>query len=342
MSGKLDLTGACKPLADIFASASEREEQRKAAVAKRIIDIEIDLIDDFPDHPFHVRDDEDMMQLVESIREHGVMTPATVTRKAGERYEMVSGHRRRHAAQLAGLTVIPCEIVELSHDDAVLRMVESNFQRSEIMPSEKAFAYKMRLDALRRKAGRNPEKELGSNGAQLTGQRSSEQLAAEAGESAAQIKRYVRLTYLLPELLEMVDSRQLGFRPAVELSYLNEEEQKWLLDVISSEQTFPTLAQAGKIRRFSATGNLNSGVILSVLMESKPQTADSFKLPRAKFAHYFKENAKPKEIEDTIEKALKQYFGPRSVGDTSISAASKSHRTQRKRRCRRGARGLQS
>ena len=306
---KLDLTGACKPLSDIFASAQEREEQRKAAVAKRIIDIEIDLIDDFPDHPFHVRDDEDMMQLVESIREHGVMTPATVTRKAGERYEMVSGHRRRHAAQLAGLTVIPCEIVELSHDDAVLRMVESNFQRSEIMPSEKAFAYKMRLDALRRKAGRNPEKELGSNGAQLTGQRSSEQLAAEAGESAAQIKRYVRLTYLLPELLEMVDSRQLGFRPAVELSYLNEEEQKWLLDGISSEQTFPTLAQAGKIRRFSATGNLNSGVILSVLMESKPQTADSFKLPRAKFAHYFKENAKPKEIEDTIEKALKQYFG---------------------------------
>lgn len=306
---KLDLTGACKPLSDIFASAQEREEQRKAAVAKRIIDIEIDLIDDFPDHPFHVRDDEDMMQLVESIREHGVMTPATVTRKAGERYEMVSGHRRRHAAQLAGLTVIPCEIVELSHDDAVLRMVESNFQRSEIMPSEKAFAYKMRLDALRRKAGRNPEKELGSNGAQLTGQRSSEQLAAEAGESAAQIKRYVRLTYLLPELLEMVDSRQLGFRPAVELSYLNEEEQKWLLDGISSEQTFPTLAQAGKIRRFSATGNLNSGVILSVLMESKPQTADSFKLPREKFAHYFKENAKPKEIEDTIEKALKQYFG---------------------------------
>ncbi len=305
----LNFSDSCKPLSDIFASAQEREEQRKAAVAKRIIDIEIDLIDDFPDHPFHVRDDEDMMQLVESIREHGVMTPATVTRKAGERYEMVSGHRRRHAAQLAGLTVIPCEIVELSHDDAVLRMVESNFQRSEIMPSEKAFAYKMRLDALRRKAGRNPEKELGSNGAQLTGQRSSEQLAAEASESAAQIKRYVRLTYLLPELLEMVDSRQLGFRPAVELSYLNQEEQKWLLDDISSEQTFPTLAQAGKIRRFSATGNLNSSVILSVLMESKPQMADSLKLPRAKFAHYFKENAKPKEIEDTIEKALKQYFG---------------------------------
>ena len=143
----LNFSDSCKPLSDIFASAQEREEQRKAAVAKRIIDIEIDLIDDFPDHPFHVRDDEDMMQLVESIHEHGVMTPATVTRKAGERYEMVSGHRRRHAAQLAGLTVIPCEIVELSHDDAVLRMVESNFQRSEILPSEKAHAYKMKYEA---------------------------------------------------------------------------------------------------------------------------------------------------------------------------------------------------
>ncbi len=309
MSKLPDLTNACKPLTDIFASAQEREEQRKAAVAKKIIDIEIDLIDDFPDHPFHVRDDEDMMQLVESIREHGIMTPATVTRKAGDRYEMVSGHRRKHAAELAGLTAIPCEIVELSHDDAVLRMVESNFQRSEIMPSEKAFAYKMRLEAMKRKAGRPSERNSAPMEPNLQGQRSNDQLSAETGESTAQIKRYIRLTYLLPELLEMVDSRQLGFRPAVELSYLNEEEQKWLLDGITSEQTFPTLAQASKIRRFSATDNLSSGVILSVLMETKPQTTDSFKLPRAKFAHYFKENAKPKEIEDTIEKALKMYFG---------------------------------
>lgn len=309
MSKLPDLTNACKPLSAIFASAQEREEQRKAAVAKKIIDIEIDLIDDFPDHPFHVRDDEDMMQLVESIREHGIMTPATVTRKAGDRYEMVSGHRRKHAAELAGLTAIPCEIVELSHDDAVLRMVESNFQRSEIMPSEKAFAYKMRLEAMKRKAGRPSERNSAPLEPNLQGQRSNDQLSAETGESTAQIKRYIRLTYLLPELLEMVDSRQLGFRPAVELSYLNEEEQKWLLDGIMSEQTFPTLAQASKIRRFSATDNLSSGVILSVLMETKPQTTDSFKLPRAKFAHYFKENAKPKEIEDTIEKALKMYFG---------------------------------
>lgn len=308
MSKLPDLTNACKPLTDIFASAQEREEQRKAAVAKKIIDINIDLIDDFPDHPFHVRDDEDMMQLVESIREHGIMTPATVTRKASNRYEMVSGHRRKHACQLAGLTVIPCEIVELSHDDAVLRMVESNFQRSEIMPSEKAFAYKMRLEVLKRKAGRNSEKELGSNGAQLTGQRSSEQLASQSGESAAQIKRYVRLTFLLPELLEMVDTRQLGFRPAVELSYLTADEQAWLLDGIRSEKVYPTMAQAGKIRRFSASGNLNSDVLLSILMESKPQTTGSYKLPRAKFAHFFKDDSKPEEIEDTIEKALKLYF----------------------------------
>ncbi|MBP0967318.1 MAG: ParB/RepB/Spo0J family partition protein [Oscillospiraceae bacterium] len=305
---KLDLTGACKPLADIFASASEREEQRKAAVAKRIIDIEIDRIDDFPEHPFHVRDDEDMIQLVESIREHGVLTPATVTRKAGDRYEMVSGHRRKHACQLAGLTVIPCEIVELSHDDAVLRMVESNYQRSEILPSEKAFAYKMRLEALKRKAGRPAENNSAPMEPNLSGQRSNAQLSSETGESTAQIKRYIRLTKLLPELLEMVDTRQLGFRPAVELSYLAAEEQAWLLAGITSEQVYPTMAQAGKIRRFSASGNLNSDVILSILMESKPQTTGSYKLPRAKFAHYFKEDAKPEEIEDTIEKALKQYF----------------------------------
>ena len=305
---KLDLTGACKPLADIFASASEREEQRKAAVAKRIIDIEIDRIDDFPEHPFHVRDDEDMIQLVESIREHGVLTPATVTRKAGDRYEMVSGHRRKHACQLAGLTVIPCESVELSHDDAVLRMVESNYQRSEILPSEKAFAYKMRLEALKRKAGRPAENNSAPMEPNLSGQRSNAQLSSETGESTAQIKRYIRLTKLLPELLEMVDTRQLGFRPAVELSYLAAEEQAWLLAGITSEQVYPTMAQAGKIRRFSASGNLNSDVILSILMESKPQTTGSYKLPRAKFAHYFKEDAKPEEIEDTIEKALKQYF----------------------------------
>lgn len=312
MSKLPDLTNACKPLSDIFASAQEREEQRKAAVAKKIIDINIDLIDDFPDHPFHVRDDEDMMQLVESIREHGIMTPATVTRKAGDRYEMVSGHRRKHAAKLAGLTAIPCEIVELSHDDAVLRMVESNFQRSEIMPSEKAFAYKMRLDVLKRKAGRPSENNSDPMGPNLVGQRSDVQLASETSESATQIKRYIRLTYLLPELLEMVDSRQIGFRPAVELSYLNEKEQKWLLDGIISEKIFPTLAQAGKIRQFSAAGNLSSEVILSILLESKPQETGSYKLPRAKFAHYFNENAKPQEIEETIEKALKMYFGTAS------------------------------
>ena len=177
------------------------------------------------------------------------------------------------------------------------------------LTSEKAFAYKMRLDALKRKAGRVSEKELGSNGAQLTGQRSSEQLASQSGESAAQIKRYVRLTFLLPELLEMVDTRQLGFRPAVELSYLTADEQAWLLAGIRSQQVYPTMVQASKIRRFSESGNLNSDVLLSILMESKPQTTGSYKLPRTKFAHYFKEDAKPEEIEDMIEKALKLYFG---------------------------------
>ena len=308
MSKLPDLSGACKPLTDIFASASEREEQRKAAVAKRIIEIEIDLIDDFPEHPFQVRDDEDMMQLVESIKANGVLTPATVTRKADGRYEMVSGHRRKHASRLAGLTVLPCEIVELSREDAILRMVESNFQRSEILPSEKAFAYKMRLDALKRKAGRTAQNNSDPMGPNLSGQRSNEQLAAETNESATQIKRYVRLTYLLREILDMVDARQLGFRPAVELSYLNEEEQLWLLDCIESEQTFPTLAQSCKIRKFSATGNLSKGTVLSILMESKPEKTEHFRLPKQRFARYFSADAKPEEIEETIEKALAAYF----------------------------------
>lgn len=304
-----DLSGACKPLSDIFASASEREEQRKAAVAKRIIDIEIDQIDDFPDHPFHVRDDDDMMQLAESIREHGVMTPATVTRKPDGRYEMVSGHRRKHAAQLAGLTVLPCEIVDLSHDDAVLRMVESNLQRSEILPSEKAFAYKMRLEALKRRAGRPSADNSAPMEPNLQGQRSNSQLAEETGESTAQIKRYIRLTYLLPPLLELVDNKQLAFRPAVELSYLSELEQTWLMDCLEREQVVPTIAQACKMRQFSANNSLNCGMILSILMETKPEKIEHYRLPKQKFAHYFRADAKPEEIEDTITKALELYFG---------------------------------
>ena len=302
-----DLSGACKPLSELTAAADERKEQWATDAANRIVEIEIDKIDDFPNHPYRVRNDHDMKQLADSIREHGVMTPAIVTRKENGRYEMVSGHRRKFASQLADLNVIPCEVVALSHDDAVLYMVESNFHRSKLLPSEKAFAFRMRLEAMKRKVGRPAEK----NSAPMEpnkGQRSNEQLAAEVGESTAQIKRYIRLTYLLPKLLEMVDAQKLGFRPAVELSYLNAEEQEWLLDSMTLEQVSPTLEQASRIKQLSADGNLSKDDITAILTASQKAESAIFSLPRAKIAKYFKKSAKQSEIEETIEKALKQYF----------------------------------
>ena len=303
-----NLSGACKPLSELNAAAAERKEQWTTDDTNRIVEIEIDKIDDFPDHPYQVRNDRDMKQLYESVREHGVMTPAIVTRKDDGRYEMVSGHRRKFAAQLADLSVIPCEVVELSHDDAVLYMVESNFHRSKLLPSEKAFAYKMRLEAMKRKSGRPAEKNSAPLEPNLKGTRSNEQLAAEAGESTAQIKRYIRLTYLLPKLLEMVDAQKLGFRPAVELSYLNEEEQNWLLDSMILEQVSPTLDQASRIKQLSADGNLSKDDITAILTASQKPEIAVFSLPRAKISKYFKKSAKQNEIEETIEKALKMYF----------------------------------
>lgn len=308
MSKLPDLSNACKPLLDLFASASEREEKRQAAVANRILEIDIDKIDDFPDHPFQVRDDSDMQQLAASVRENGVLTPATVMRKDDDRYVMVSGHRRKHAARLAGLMTIPCEIAELSPEDAVLRMIESNCQRTKILPSEMAFAYKMRLEALKRKAGRPSGKNSAPMEPNLKGARSNEQLAAESGISTAQIKRYIRLTYLLPPLLEMVDAHQLGFRPAVELSYLRKKEQEWLLEGIRLQKKCPTFGQACRMKQLSAENALQKDAVLSFLSESEQKKDASFRLPKAKFSKYFPEDAKPDEIAETIEKALKLYF----------------------------------
>lgn len=301
---KLDLSGACKPLDDIFASTQQREEQRKAAVAKRIIEIELDQIDDFPEHPFKVRDDEDMANLVESIRERGVITPALVLRKDDGRYTMVSGHRRKHASALAGKTTIPCEIVELTHDEAVLQMVESNFQRSEILPSEKAFSYKMRLEAMKRQAGRTPKDNLGP----VVQNFSRDEIGEASGESGRQVSRYIRLTELIDPLLDMVDERKLAFRPAVEISYLSAKEQSWLLDCMDQEQTSPSLAQALKMKQFSKDGNLNYAVILSIMQEEKTDRSPQYRLSKKQFSRYFRADAKPDEVAATIEKALKLYF----------------------------------
>ena len=251
---------------DLFQTDESREE----AKLSKIRDIPISEIDEFPDHPFKVLMDEDMEQLVESIKRNGVMTPATVRLKEDRRYELISGHRRKKACELAGIETLKCEVKELTHDEAIIVMVESNLQRSVILPSEKAFAYKMRLEAMKRQAGR-PTKEnyspVGNNSEFAT---SSDELAEKVGESKNQIFRYVRLTELVPEILQMVDERQIAFRPAVEISYLTEEQQYTLLEAMEYNDATPSLAQAIKMKKYNQDGKLTSEVIQSIMEEEKP------------------------------------------------------------------------
>lgn len=248
----------------------QTDESRGEAKLSKIRDIPISEIDEFPDHPFKVLMDEDMEQLVESIKRNGVMTPATVRLKEDGRYELISGHRRKKACELAGLETLKCEVKELTRDEAIIVMVESNLQRSVILPSEKAFAYKMRLEAMKRQAGR-PTKDnyspVGNNSEFAT---SSDELAEKVGESKNQIFRYIRLTELVPEILQMVDERQIAFRPAVEISYLTEEQQYTLLEAMEYNDATPSLAQAIKMKKYNQDGKLTSEVIQSIMEEEKP------------------------------------------------------------------------
>lgn len=247
---------------DLFQTDESREEEKLS----KIRDIPISEIDEFPDHPFKVLMDEDMEQLVESIKRNGVMTPATVRLKEDGRYELISGHRRKKACELAGLETLKCEVKELTRDEAIIVMVESNLQRSVILPSEKAFAYKMRLEAMKRQGERS---DLTSSpmGTKL---RSDAKLAEEVGESREQIRRYIRLTELVPEILQMVDERQIAFRPAVEISYLTEEQQYTLLEAMEYNDATPSLAQAIKMKKYNQDGKLTSEVIQSIMEEEKP------------------------------------------------------------------------
>ena len=247
---------------DLFQTDESREE----AKLSKIRNIPISEIDEFPDHPFKVLMDEDMEQLVESIKRNGVMTPATVRLKEDGRYELISGHRRKKACELAGLETLKCEVKELTRDEAIIVMVESNLQRSVILPSEKAFAYKMRLEAMKRQGERS---DLTSSpmGTKL---RSDAKLAEKVGESRNQIQRYIRLTELVPEILQMVDERQIAFRPAVEVSYLTEEQQYTLLEAMEYNDATPSLAQAIKMKKYNQDGKLTSEVIQSIMEEEKP------------------------------------------------------------------------
>lgn len=251
---------------DLFQTDESREE----AKLSKIRDIPISQIDEFPDHPFKVLMNEDMEQLVDSVKRNGVMTPATVRLKEDGRYELISGHRRKKACELAGLETLKCEVKELTRDEAIIIMVESNLQRSVILPSEKAFAYKMRLEAMKRQAGRPPKENVSPLATNLPKGRSDTELAELVGESKDQIRRFIRLTELVPEILQMVDEQRIAFRPAVEISYLTEEQQYFLLEAMEYNDATPSLAQAIKMKKFNQDGKLTDEVIQSIMEEEKP------------------------------------------------------------------------
>ena len=285
--------------ADLFTTQAARDEAQR----ERIQQISLDLIDPFPEHPFHVREDEAMQTMVESVKVVGVLTPAVARQKEDGRFELVSGHRRKHACDLAGLDALPVIVRDMSHDEAVIFMVESNFQRETILPSEKAFAYKMRLDAMKRQGQRTDLTSTPVAG-KLKGRESAEILGEGTGESKDQIRRFIRLTYLVPPLLQLVDEGKIAFRPAVELSYLQEEEQAALLDSMEAEAATPSLAQAIKMKQFSQGGKLAPEVIQSIMQEEKPNQREKITFSSKKFESYFKPGTPVEAMEKTIIQAL--------------------------------------
>ena len=279
------------------------EEINDSAKREKVRVIPIDLIDDFPNHPFQVKDDEDMEKLVESIRNNGVLTPIIVRKKEDERYETIAGHRRKHACKKLGLTVIPAIAREISRDEAVIAMVDSNLQRKVILPSEKAKAYKMKMDAMKRQ-GKRTDLTSGPTGQKF---RSNEQVAASANESVTQIKRYIRLNELTPELLEFVDEGSIGMRPAVEISYLQEEEQRDLVDYIDTEGTFPSHAQTIRMRELSKQGKLDTDTINEIMAEEKGNQKSRLRISLDAVEKYFAAGTTQKQMEETILKALAYY-----------------------------------
>lgn len=270
----------------------------------KIYDIPLSEIDDFPDHPFKVKLDEDMDQLVASVKERGIITPVTLRQKEDGRYELVSGHRRKKACELAGLDSIKAEVKELTKDEAIILMVESNLQRSTILPSEKAFSYKMRLEAMKRQAGRPAKDNYSPVGNNSLGTKSSDEMADQVGESKNTIFRYIRLTELVPALLDLVDEGRIALRPAVELSYLNKTEQEDLVETIAYADATPSLAQAIKMRRFSSEGKLTPEVIESIIGEEKPNQKDKFSFKSEQLRKYIPSNVPYEKTGEYVLKAL--------------------------------------
>lgn len=290
------------PLDDLFST----DESRAEAQLEKIVTLNPADISDFPNHPFKVKQDEAMAEMVDSVKQYGVLVPALVRPKADGGYEMVAGHRRKCAATLAGITEMPCIVRNLTDDEATIIMVDSNLQRETILPSEKAFAYKMKLEAMKRQ-GQRSDLTSAPLEPKLKGSRSNEELAASSPDSRSQIQRFIRLTELIPSVLDMVDSGKIAFRPAVELSYLSKEQQQSLYDTMECEDCTPSLAQAIKMKEFSRDGKLTEEVILSIMQEEKPNQREQFKMSKERISKYFAPGTPAQKIEDTIIKALELY-----------------------------------
>ena len=290
------------PLDDLFST----DESRAEAQLEKVVTLNPADISDFPNHPFKVKQDEAMAEMVDSIKQYGVLVPALVRPKADGGYEMVAGHRRKCAATLARITEMPCIVRNLTDDEATIIMVDSNLQRETILPSEKAFAYKMKLEAMKRQGERT---DLTSSplDKKLKGLTSAQQVSQKSGDSQPQIYRFIRLTELIPPVLDMVDSGKIAFRPAVELSYLSKEQQQSLYDTMECEDCTPSLAQAIKMKEFSRDGKLTEEVILSIMQEEKPNQREQFKMPKERISKYFAPGTPAQKIEDTIIKALELY-----------------------------------
>ena len=290
------------------------QEERDIATQPRIQEIPIDQIDDFPNHPFKVRMDDSMIEMAESVKQHGILVPAIVRPKENGHYEMVAGHRRKTACSMAARLELPCIVRELTDEEATIIMVDSNLQREQLLPSEKAFAYKMKLDAMKRQGQRT---DLTSDplGRKLDGKESASVVGKDGGDSQTQVRRYIRLTNLIPEVLDLVDNSvlkekdklQIALRPAVELSYLTQQEQHDLYETMITEDCTPSHVQAMKMRKFSEEGRLNMDVIFSIMQEEKPNQKEQFKIPKERISKYFAPGTPAQKIEDTIVKALEFY-----------------------------------
>ena len=288
---------------ELFSTQEERDEAKRESVRN----IPIAEITDFPNHPFKVKTDENMLDMVESVKEHGVLVPALVREKPEGGYEMVAGHRRKMASELAEKKEMPCIVRNLTDDEAILIMVDSNLQREKILPSEKAFAYKIKLEAMNRQAGRPSKNNLTPVVSDCNSMRTNEVLAKQVGESRETIRRFIRLTELIPSILDLVDDSKIAMRPAVELSYLPKDQQEILLDTMQAEDCTPSHAQAIKLRKFSEEGRLNEDVVLSILAEEKGNQKEQFRMPKERINKYFSPGTPAKQMEDTIIKALEMY-----------------------------------